>query len=195
MAGVSTARRADPAQRASIYVYRHRPALGSRCSTLAALPIKVCTIQRVGTPTPTCPFSATCQPCSRQPVPASAPSSRLMQTSTMTSTPASKPASPSLRRAVPKADQPIASGCHHRPVSKALQQRRDPSFAEPVYLRLVAGVQEWDCCQRGGPLWSASPCQRPLGESPSKYSLRPNRQQAAPPRALTATAPSGASIS
>ena len=46
---------------------------------------------------------------------------------------------------VPKADQPIASGGVHRgsPLfAKALQQRRDPSFAEPVYLRLVAGVQE-----------------------------------------------------
>ena len=45
---------------------------------------------------------------------------------------------------VPKADLPIASGGVHRgsPLfAKALQQRRDPSFAEPVYLRLVAGVQ------------------------------------------------------
>ena len=59
---------------------------------------------------------------------------------------------------VPKADQPIASGGVHRgsPLfAKALQQRRDPSFAEPVYLRLVAGAQEpgllpawWAICRQ-----------------------------------------------
>ena len=57
---------------------------------------------------------------------------------------------------VPKADLPIASGGVHRgsPLfAKALQQRRDPSFAEPVYLRLVAGVQGPGLLyRRGGPL-------------------------------------------
>ena len=80
---------------------------------------------------------------------------------------------------VPKADQPIASGDSHRgsPLfAKALQKRRDPSFAEPVYLRLVAGVQEpgllpawWAAC---GQLALASDL---LGESPTQVHLCANR--------------------
>ena len=99
---------------------------------------------------------------------------------------------------VPKADQPIASGGIHRgsPLfAKALQKRRDPSFAEPVYLRLVAGVQEpgllpawWAAC---GQLALASDL---LGESPTQVHLCANRHGRAYQVVLTATAPSGASI-
>ena len=99
---------------------------------------------------------------------------------------------------VPKADQPIASGGIHRgsPLfAKALQQRRSPSFAEPVYLRLVAGVQEpgllpawWAAC---GQLALASDL---LGESPAQVHLCANRHGRAYQVVLTATAPSGASI-
>ena len=99
---------------------------------------------------------------------------------------------------VPKADQPIASGGVHRgsPLfAKALQQRRDPSFAEPVYLRLVAGVQEpgllpawWAICRQ---LAFASDL---LGETPSQVHLCANRHGRAYQVVLTATAPSGASI-
>lgn len=99
---------------------------------------------------------------------------------------------------VPKADQPIASGGVHRgsPLfAKALQQRRDPSFAEPVYLRLVTGVQEpgllpawWAAC---GQLALASDL---LGESPAQVHLCANRHGRAYQVVLTATTPSGASI-
>ena len=99
---------------------------------------------------------------------------------------------------VPKADQPIASGGVHRgsPLfAKALQQRRNPSFAEPVYLRLVAGVQEpgllpawWAICSQ---LAFASDL---LGETPSQVHLCANRHGRAYQVVLTATAPSGASI-
>ena len=99
---------------------------------------------------------------------------------------------------VPKADQPIASGGVHRgsPLfAKALQQRRDPSFAEPVYLRLVAGVQEpgllpawWAICRQ---LAFASDL---LGETPAQVHLCANRHGRAYQVVLTATAPSGAAI-
>ena len=99
---------------------------------------------------------------------------------------------------VPKADQPIATGGIHRgsPLfAKALQQRRNPSFGEPVYLRLVAGAQEpgllpawWAICRQlsfAGDL---------LGEFPSEVHLCANRHGRAYQVVLTATAPSGASI-
>ncbi len=99
---------------------------------------------------------------------------------------------------VPKADQPIASGSVHRgsPLfAKVLQKRRDPSFAEPVYLRLVAGVQEpgllpawWAAC---GQLSLASDL---LGETPAQVHLCANRHGRAYQVVLTATAPIGASI-
>ena len=99
---------------------------------------------------------------------------------------------------VPKAELPIATGGIHRgsPLfAKALQQRRDPSFAEPVYLRLVAGVQEpgllpawWAICRQ---LAFASDL---LGETPAQVHLCANRHGRAYQVALTATAPSGASI-
>ena len=99
---------------------------------------------------------------------------------------------------VPKADLPIASGGVHRgsPLfAKALQQRRDPSFAEPVYLRLVAGVQEpgllpawWAACRQ---LALASDL---LGETPSQAHLCANRHGRAYQVVLTATAPSGAAL-
>ena len=99
---------------------------------------------------------------------------------------------------VPKANQPIASGGIHRgsPLfAKALQQRRNSSFAEPVYLRLVAGVQEpgllpawWAICRQ---LAFASDL---LGETPSQVHLCANRHGRAYQVALTATAPSSASI-
>ena len=99
---------------------------------------------------------------------------------------------------VPKADQPITSGGVHRgsPLfAKALQQRRNPSFAEPVYLRLVAGAQEpgllpawWAICRQ---LSFASDL---LGETPSQVHLCANRHGRAYQVALTATVPSGASI-
>ena len=99
---------------------------------------------------------------------------------------------------VPKADQPIASGGIHRgsPLfAKALQQRRNPSFAEPVYLRLVAGVQEpgllpvwWAACHQ---LACASDL---LGETPAQVHLCANRHGRAYQVVLTATAPNGASI-
>ena len=99
---------------------------------------------------------------------------------------------------VPKAEQPIASGGIHRgsPLfAKALQQRRDPAFAEPVYLRLVAGVQEpgllpawWAVCRQ---LAFASDL---LCEIPSQVHLCANRHGRAYQVVLTATAPSGASI-
>ncbi|MYB70884.1 MAG: hypothetical protein F4X75_20575 [Gemmatimonadetes bacterium] len=99
---------------------------------------------------------------------------------------------------VPKADQPIATGGIHRgsPLfAKALQQRRNPSFAEPVYLRLVAGAQEpgllpawWAICRQ---LAFASDL---LGETPSQVHLCANRHGRAYQVALTATAPSSASI-
>ena len=99
---------------------------------------------------------------------------------------------------VPKADQPIASGGVHRgsPLfAKTLQQRRDPSFAEPVYLRLVAGVQEPGLL----PAWWAAYGQLSLasdllGESPAQVHLCANRHGRAYQVVLTATAPSGASI-
>ena len=99
---------------------------------------------------------------------------------------------------VPKADLPIASGGIHRgsPLfAKALQQRRDPSFAEPVYLRLVAGAPEpgllpawWAVCRQ---LAFASDL---LGETPAQVHLCANRHGRAYQVVLTATAPSGASI-
>ena len=99
---------------------------------------------------------------------------------------------------VPKADFPIASGGIHRgsPLfAKALQQRRNSSFAEPVYLRLVAGAQEpgllpawWAICRQ---LSFASDL---LDETPSQVHLCANRHGRAYQVALTATAPSGASI-
>ncbi len=99
---------------------------------------------------------------------------------------------------VPKADQPIASGGVHRgsPLfAKALQQRSNPSFAEPVYLRLVAGAQEpgllpawWATCRQ---LAFASDL---IGETPAQVHLCANRHGRAYQVVLTATAPSGASI-
>ena len=99
---------------------------------------------------------------------------------------------------VPKADQPIASGGIHRgsPLfAKALQQRRNPSFAEPVYLRLVAGVHEpgllpawWAICSQ---LAFASDL---LGETPAQVHLCANRHGRAYQVVLTATVPSGAAI-
>ncbi len=99
---------------------------------------------------------------------------------------------------VPKADLPIASGGVHRgsPLfAKVLQQRRDPSFAEPVYLRLVAGVQEpgllpawWAACRQ---LAFASDL---LGEAPAQVHLCANHHGRAYQVVLTATVPSGAAI-
>ena len=99
---------------------------------------------------------------------------------------------------VPKADLPIAIGGIHRrsPLfAKALQQRRDPSFAEPVYLRLVAGVQEpgllpawWAACRQ---LAFASDL---LGEAPAELHVCANRHGRAYQVVLTATAPSGAAL-
>ena len=99
---------------------------------------------------------------------------------------------------VPKADFPITSGGIHRgsPLfAKALQQRRDPSFAEPVYLRLVAGAPEpgllpawWAVCRQ---LAFASDL---LNETPAQVHLCANRHGRAYQVALTAMAPSGASI-
>ena len=107
---------------------------------------------------------------------------------------------------VPKADfrlsssrsQPIATGGVHRgsPLfAKALQQRRNPSFAEPVYLRLVAGVQEpgllpawWAACHQ---LAFASDL---LGETPSQLHLCANRHGRAYQVVLTTTAPCGAAL-
>ena len=99
---------------------------------------------------------------------------------------------------VPKADLPIAIGGIHRrsPLfTKALQQRRDPSFAEPVYLRLVAGVQEpgllpawWAACRQ---LAFASDL---LGEAPAELHVCANRHGRAYQVVLTATAPSGAAL-
>ena len=107
---------------------------------------------------------------------------------------------------VPKADfrlsssrsLPIASGGVHRgsPLfAKALQQRRDPSFAEPVYLRLVAGAQEpgllpawWAACRQ---LAFASDL---LGATPAQGHLCANRHGRAYQVVLTATAPSGAAL-
>ena len=99
---------------------------------------------------------------------------------------------------VPKADRPIAFGGLHRgsPLfAKALQKRRDPSFAEPVYLRLVAGVQEpgllpawWAAC---GQLAFASDL---LGEPPAEVHVCANRHGRAYQVVLTATTPSGAAI-
>ncbi|MCY3667237.1 MAG: hypothetical protein OXH81_16345 [Gemmatimonadetes bacterium] len=99
---------------------------------------------------------------------------------------------------VPKADQPIASGGVHRgsPLfAKALQQRRDPSFAEPVYLRLVAGAQEPGLL----PAWWAIYRQLAfssdlLGETPSQIHLCANHHGRSYQVVLTATAPSGAAI-
>ena len=99
---------------------------------------------------------------------------------------------------VPKADQPIATGGIHRgsPLfAKALQQRRDPSFDEPVYLRLMVGAQEpgllpawWAVCRQ---LAFASDL---LNETPDQVHLCANRHGRAYQVALTATVPSGASI-
>lgn len=99
---------------------------------------------------------------------------------------------------VPKAARPIASGGVHRgsPLfAKALQQRRTPSFADPVYLRLVAGVAEpgllpawWAIC---GQLAFASDL---LGAAPSQLHLCANRHGRAYQVVLTATAPSGAAL-
>ena len=99
---------------------------------------------------------------------------------------------------VPKADQPIASGGVHRgsPLfAKALQQRRDPSFAEPVYLRLVAGAQEPGLL----PAWWAiyrllAFASDLLGETPSQVHLCANHHGRAYQVALTATVPSGAAL-
>jgi len=81
---------------------------------------------------------------------------------------------------VPKADLPIASGGVHRgsPLfAKAIQQRRSPSFGEPVYLRFVAGVQEpgllsgwWATCRQ---LAFASDL---LGATPTQVHLCANRR-------------------
>ncbi len=99
---------------------------------------------------------------------------------------------------VPKADLPIANGGVHRgsPLfAKALKQRSDPSFGEPVYLRLVAGVQEpgllpawWAICRQ---LAFASDL---LGESPAQVHLCANRRGRAYQAVLTAPVPSGAAI-
>lgn len=93
---------------------------------------------------------------------------------------------------------PIAIGGIHRgsPLfARALQQRRDPSFAEPVYLRLVAGVQEpgllpawWAACRQ---LSFASDL---LGEAPAQLHVCANRHGRAYQVVLTATAPSGAAL-
>lgn len=99
---------------------------------------------------------------------------------------------------VPAADLPIVSGGVHRrsPLfAKVQQQRRDPAFAEPVYLRLVAGVQEpgllpawWAACRQ---LAFASDL---LGETPAQAHLCANRHGRAYHVVLTATAPSGAAL-
>ena len=99
---------------------------------------------------------------------------------------------------VPKADRPIASGGVHRgsPLfAKALQQRRDPLFAEPVYLRLVAGVQEpgllpawWAACRQ---LAFASDL---LSATPDQVHLCANRHGRAYQVVLTGTTPSGAAL-
>lgn len=99
---------------------------------------------------------------------------------------------------VPKADRPIASGGVHRgsPLfAKALQQRRDPLFAEPVYLRLVAGVQEpgllpawWAACRQ---LAFASDL---LSATPAPVHLCANRHGRAYQVVLTGTTPSGAAL-
>lgn len=99
---------------------------------------------------------------------------------------------------VPKADQPIVSGGVHRgsPLfAKALQQRREPSFAEPVYLRLVAGVQEpgllpawWAACRQ---LAFASDL---LSATPAQVHLCANRHGRAYQVVLTGTTPSGAAV-
>ena len=99
---------------------------------------------------------------------------------------------------VPKADRPIASGGVHRgsPLfAKALQQRRDPLFAEPVYLRLVAGVQEpgllpawWAACRQ---LAFASDL---LSTTPAQVHLCANRHGRAYQVVLTGTTPSGAAL-
>lgn len=99
---------------------------------------------------------------------------------------------------VPKADRPIASGGVHRGsllFAKALQQRRDPLFAEPVYLRLVAGVQEpgllpawWAACRQ---LAFASDL---LSTTPDQVHLCANRHGRAYQVVLTGTTPSGAAL-
>lgn len=99
---------------------------------------------------------------------------------------------------VPKVDRPIASGGVHRgsPLfAKALQQRRDPLFAEPVYLRLVAGVQEpgllpawWAACRQ---LAFASDL---LSATPAQVHLCANRHGRAYQVVLTGTTPSGAAL-
>lgn len=99
---------------------------------------------------------------------------------------------------VPKADRPIASGGVHRgsPLfAKALHQRRDPLFAEPVYLRLVAGVQEpgllpawWAACRQ---LAFASDL---LSATPAQVHLCANRHGRAYQVVLTGTTPSGAAL-
>ena len=99
---------------------------------------------------------------------------------------------------VPKVDRPIASGGVHRgsPLfAKALQQRRDPLFAEPVYLRLVTGVQEpgllpawWAACRQ---LAFASDL---LSATPAQVHLCANRHGRAYQVVLTGTTPSGAAL-
>ncbi len=99
---------------------------------------------------------------------------------------------------VPKADRPIASGGVHRrsPLFvKALQQRRDPSFAEPVYLRLVAGAQEPGLLPAWWAIWrQLALASDLLGEAPSQAHLCANRHGRAYQVALTATAAGGAAI-
>ena len=116
------------------------------------------------------------------------------------STPASKPGVAVLCAGpVPKTDQPHRQWRRPSRVplvcQGATEAARIPSFAEPVYLRLVAGVQEpgllpawWAAC---GQLALASDL---LGESPTQVHLCANRHGRAYQVVLTATAPSGASI-
>ena len=99
---------------------------------------------------------------------------------------------------VPKADRPIASGGVHRgsPLfAKALQQCRDPSFAEPVYLRLVGGVREpgllpawWAACRQLA--FASDLLSTPLAQ----VHLCANREGRAYQVVLTGTTPSGAAI-
>ncbi len=99
---------------------------------------------------------------------------------------------------VPKATVPIASGgvhCGSPLFAQVLKQRSDPLFGEPVYLRLVTGVQEPGLL----PAWWASYGQLAfasdlLGEPPAQVHLCANRRGRAYQVVLTATVPSGAAI-
>ena len=79
--------------------------------------------------------------------------------------------------------------------AKARQQRENPSFGEPVYLRLVAGAQGpgllpawWTACNQ----WALA--LDLLGETPPAVYLSANNRGRAYHVVLTATAPSGTII-